>query len=122
MFYLWYMVIIIPITIVLGFMIVMSSESVMFLMGLLIIVSIGVLVPTIALSARRLHDISISGWFQLLTFIPYIGGIVLLVLYCLPSKKGTNKYGPNPYGEIQPAEAPVAAPQTTPTGDLVGAE
>ncbi len=52
--------------------------------------------PSIAVTARRLHDTSRSGWWLLISLIPLIGGIVLLVFVCLDSTPGTNAYGPNP--------------------------
>ncbi|MDO6761407.1 DUF805 domain-containing protein [Tamlana sp. 2_MG-2023] len=55
-----------------------------------------VLIPGIAVSVRRLHDIGKSGWWLLISLIPLIGGIWLLVLYCQDSEAGSNKWGPNP--------------------------
>lgn len=55
--------------------------------------------PTIAVSVRRLHDTGRSGWWYLLGVIPiinYIGGIVLLVFYCIEGDRGSNEYGPDP--------------------------
>jgi uncharacterized membrane protein YhaH (DUF805 family) len=53
---------------------------------LLVIFVLGNLVPSIALSVRRLHDINLSGWFYLLSLIPYLGGIIMLVLMALSPK------------------------------------
>jgi len=53
--------------------------------------SLFVLIPSLAVGARRLHDINMSGWWQLLGIIPF-GGIVLLILWALPSKDEGNKY------------------------------
>ena len=53
------------------------------------------LLPSIALSVRRLHDIGKSGWWMLIGLIPLIGSIVLLVFACLDSQPGENTYGPN---------------------------
>lgn len=53
------------------------------------------LIPTIAISARRLHDTGRSGWWQLIGLIPLIGAIVLLIFYVQDSL-GENEYGPNP--------------------------
>jgi uncharacterized membrane protein YhaH (DUF805 family) len=66
---------------------------------LLTIVGIGLLglgltVPLIAATTRRLHDANFSGWFQLLCLIPYLGGVVVLILCLLPGTKGDNKFGP----------------------------
>lgn len=47
---------------------------------------LAVLVPSIALAARRLHDINRSGWWQLLALIPIIGWIILLIWFCTDSR------------------------------------
>lgn len=52
------------------------------------------LVPGIAVAIRRLHDTGRSGWWLLISFIPFIGGLVLLVFYCLPGTPGSNRFGP----------------------------
>ena len=56
------------------------------------------LVPIVALSVRRLHDIDRSGWWILIYLIPLIGPIVLLVFALLDGTPGDNRYGPNPKG------------------------
>jgi uncharacterized membrane protein YhaH (DUF805 family) len=58
--------------------------------------SLAVLLPTIAVTVRRLHDTDRTGWWILLGFIPVIGGIVLLVFYVLEGTRGPNRYGPDP--------------------------
>lgn len=71
----------------------------------LILVAIFVLaflVPGLAVQVRRFHDQDKSGWFILLGFIPYIGGIILFVFMCLEGTRGPNRFGPDPkdpYGE-----------------------
>lgn len=60
------------------------------------IYSLFILVPSIALTVRRLHDIGKSGWWCLIGLIPVIGAIVLLVFACFDSQPGDNEYGPNP--------------------------
>ena len=50
------------------------------------------ILPNIAISVRRLHDAGFSGWLLLLNFIPYIGGIIIFILYLLPSEIHDNKY------------------------------
>ena len=57
--------------------------------------SLAVLVPGIALSIRRLHDISKSGWWLFIGFVPIVGAIILLVFFATDSE-GDNEYGPNP--------------------------
>ena len=60
------------------------------------IYSLLVLVPSIAVSIRRLHDTGRTGWLLLLAFIPCIGAIILIVFYAQDSQPGENQYGPNP--------------------------
>lgn len=62
------------------------------------IYSLGVLVPSIAVGIRRLHDTDRSGWWLLLVMIPLLGWIALLVITLLDSTPGENTYGPNPKG------------------------
>lgn len=59
---------------------------------------LGVLLPCLGLTARRLHDIGKSGWWMLIALIPLVGPIVLLVFVCLDSQPGENVYGANPKG------------------------
>ena len=58
--------------------------------------SLVILVPSIAVSIRRLHDTDRTGWWLLICFVPLIGIIVLLVFMVLDSTPGDNQYGPNP--------------------------
>ena len=58
--------------------------------------NLAVLLPGLAVCARRLHDIGKSGWWMLIALVPFIGAIVLLVFMCLDSQPGENEYGPNP--------------------------
>lgn len=58
--------------------------------------SLGVLLPSLGVAVRRLHDTNRSGWWLLIGLIPILGGIVLLVFMVLDSQPGTNQYGPNP--------------------------
>lgn len=58
--------------------------------------SLAVLLPSLAVSMRRLHDTGRTGWWILIGLIPIIGTIILLVFMCLDSQEGENKYGLNP--------------------------
>ncbi len=62
--------------------------------------SLAVFIPTIAVTARRLHDIGKSGWWQLILFIPILGFIILLIFLIKDSMPFENKYGPNPKGHL----------------------
>jgi uncharacterized membrane protein YhaH (DUF805 family) len=57
-----------------------------------------IFLPSLAVGIRRLHDTGKSGWMYLVAFIPVIGGIWLLVLFCTDSQPGANEYGENPKG------------------------
>ena len=50
-------------------------------------------VPSIAVGIRRLHDTDKTGWFLLLGFIPFIGGIILLVFFAMQGTEGPNQFG-----------------------------
>ncbi|MEX0893611.1 MAG: DUF805 domain-containing protein [Gemmatimonadota bacterium] len=59
---------------------------------------LAIIVPSIAVSVRRLHDVGRSGWWFLITFIPLIGQLVLLYWTVKDSQEGSNAYGANPKG------------------------
>jgi uncharacterized membrane protein YhaH (DUF805 family) len=58
--------------------------------------ALAVLVPGLAVSIRRLHDVSKSGWWLLIALIPLLGAIALLVFMATDSTPGENEYGTNP--------------------------
>jgi uncharacterized membrane protein YhaH (DUF805 family) len=62
----------------------------------MILVVIAAIIPSWAVTIRRFHDQDRSGWFALLTFIPYIGGLIVLVFAFLPGTPGENDYGFDP--------------------------
>jgi uncharacterized membrane protein YhaH (DUF805 family) len=88
-----------------------------------LIYTIVILVPSLALMVRRLHDTNRSGLWLFIVLIPFLGALVMLVFSLMDSTPGSNKYGPNPKGvqaesAAQPATAatPVtAAPAATTT-------
>lgn len=57
------------------------------------LVSLGLLLPSLGLGARRLHDIGKSGWWLLLGFIPIIGWIILIVWLATKTDSAANEYG-----------------------------
>ncbi|MEZ4660976.1 MAG: DUF805 domain-containing protein [Caldilineaceae bacterium] len=58
--------------------------------------SLAVLLPSLGVSVRRLHDTGRSGWWLLLGIIPVIGGLILLYWTIQDSESGANQYGPYP--------------------------
>jgi uncharacterized membrane protein YhaH (DUF805 family) len=60
------------------------------------IVILAAFLPQLAAGVRRLHDTNSSGWWYLLAFVPYIGGVIMLVWFCIPGTKGENRFGADP--------------------------
>ncbi len=60
------------------------------------IYTLAVLIPSLAVTVRRLHDTNRSGWWILIGLIPLVGAIVLLVFMVQDSQVEQNQYGPNP--------------------------
>lgn len=58
--------------------------------------SIAVVVPTLAVGVRRMHDTGRSGWFMLVSFVPVLGVFLFAILAALDSEAGTNDFGPSP--------------------------
>ncbi len=61
-----------------------------------VIIFLALLLPSLGLSVRRLHDINRSGWWIFLWLIPVVGWIILLIWYLKPSQPVPNEYGPVP--------------------------
>jgi uncharacterized membrane protein YhaH (DUF805 family) len=57
---------------------------------------LAVLLPSLAVAARRLHDIGRGGWWQLIGFIPLIGAIIMIVWCVTEGQPQPNQWGPNP--------------------------
>jgi len=76
------------------------------LYDLYLIFLLGIVVPSYSLMARRLHDVGMSGWWQL------IGGFAIFFIL-QDSVKGENKYGPNPKGIAKPETSPKIDPATS---------
>jgi len=70
---------------------------------LVTVFALGLLLPSLGVTIRRLHDTDRSGWWFLIAFVPLVGGIVLLVFMCLEGTSGANQYGPDPKGALAPA-------------------
>jgi len=82
--------------------------------------TLAILVPSVALAARRLHDTNKSGWWQLVGLIPFLGWIILIFLLAQPSDAGENQFGPaagasnvNPKNVSATGQMPPAAPSST---------
>lgn len=86
-------------------------DAVLGIPVLTLLAVLALLVPTLAVTVRRLHDTGRSGWWMLLSLVPF-GGIVLLVFDCLDSEPGPNRFGPSPKqlvgGPAWPQQPPAA--------------
>jgi len=60
------------------------------------LLTLGLLLPSLAVAIRRLHDIDRTGWWVLLWFVPIVGIIVLLVFFVQRGTTGTNRFGADP--------------------------
>ena len=64
--------------------------------GVVGIVNVALICPSLAVSVRRLHDTNRRGWWLLMYLIPFIGAIWLIVLFCFKGTEGENRFGPDP--------------------------
>lgn len=60
------------------------------------IYALGMLMPSLGLGARRLHDINMSGWWMLVGLIPLVGWAIMIYWTVQPGTPGPNDYGPAP--------------------------
>jgi uncharacterized membrane protein YhaH (DUF805 family) len=70
------------------------------------IYGLAVLIPSIAVTVRRLHDTDRSGWWFFIQLIPVVGGIVILVFACLEGTRGPNRFGADPKLEVAAGDQP----------------
>jgi len=89
--------------------------------ALLALYTLATVIPSLAVTIRRLHDINRSGWWLLISLVPF-GGLVLLIFACIDSDPGPNQYGPNPKleGFSQQAAWAAAAPYGAPGTPVIG--
>jgi uncharacterized membrane protein YhaH (DUF805 family) len=76
-------------------LVILTQISGIFLV-LYIVFALAMLVPSLAVAIRRLHDTDKSGWLILLGLIPLVGFIILLVFYIQEGTPGPNQYGAGP--------------------------
>ena len=88
-----------------------ASEDMMMTVCYILIVpyaiySLWVMIPGLAVTVRRLHDLDKSGWTLLFALIPLVGAILLIVWYASEGTRGPNRYGPDPLaGDAAPVFA-----------------
>jgi len=67
------------------------------------IFGLATIIPSFAVTIRRLHDLDRTGWWIFLPLIPIVGGIVLLIWYCSKGTEGPNRFGPDRLAELAAA-------------------
>ena len=60
------------------------------------LLALGLFIPTLAVSVRRLHDTDRSGWWYWLALVPLIGIIILIVWWATEGTRGPNRFGDDP--------------------------
>jgi uncharacterized membrane protein YhaH (DUF805 family) len=71
-------------------------DAVLGLPILTLAVALGLIVPSLAVAIRRLHDTGRSGWWLLVGFVPFVGAALLIYFYVNEGQKGSNGYGADP--------------------------
>ena len=84
-------------------MIISSSPVLQIVLLVLLFYSLVIVPPSLAVSVRRMHDIGKSGSYWCINLIPYVGGLIFLILTLFDSQPGENAYGPNPK-EVQKSD------------------
>jgi uncharacterized membrane protein YhaH (DUF805 family) len=72
------------------------------------IYSLAVLLPSIAVAIRRMHDTNRTGWWVLINLICCIGWIIFIVFAAKEGDAGANQYGPDPKGPGRGPDVPPA--------------
>ncbi|MEM6623035.1 MAG: DUF805 domain-containing protein [Pseudomonadota bacterium] len=85
--------------IIVSYVVLLVLTAVLPILGLLGILYLGLIIPALAVTIRRLHDLDKSGWWILIGFIPLVG-FLLLYWYCLKGTEGDNQFGPDPLGDV----------------------
>ena len=86
--------------IIIGDVIRPSPQVEMALLYVILVYTLAVLIPGVAVGVRRLHDTGRGGWWFLIAFLPF-GAIVLLVFLGQDSQRGENQYGPDPIESLK---------------------
>jgi len=79
-FWLWFLLVFVA-----GLLLQVLGEAASAFHTILLILNLAILIPSLAVGARRLHDTGRSGWLQLLAIIPLVGIVVLIYFWAQPS-------------------------------------
>lgn len=76
-----------------------AVDALIGITALAILWNLAILIPSVAVAVRRLHDTGRSGWNLLWVFLPFVGALLLIIFFCQASK-GPNQYGEGPAGPV----------------------
>lgn len=94
--YWWFHVFTVVVVLLLGGLdLALGADGLVYMVGG-VGLTLGLMVPALAVIVRRLHDTGRSGWWYLVAFIPFIGAIVVLIALATDGQPGDNQYGPSP--------------------------
>ena len=85
-----------PLYLILAVMENSYSDDVIILGGIVGVIVLLLVIPTLTVTIRRFHDINKSGWFVLLNFIPFVGWIIILAMLAGKGTEGKNRFGEYP--------------------------
>ena len=84
---------------ILIYMIINIVLAVLCLDFISMIFGLGLLIPSLSIGARRLHDTGRSGWWQLIYLVPLIG-VIVMIIFLAQDSHDTNDYGVNPKAAV----------------------
>jgi uncharacterized membrane protein YhaH (DUF805 family) len=96
MFQLWSCLLILGVYLVTVLLSLISPTLGFLVLALGCLACLALVIPSVCLGIRRLHDIGQSGLMLLLYLVPGIGSIIVLVMFLIDSQPEDNRYGPNP--------------------------
>ncbi|MEJ0025750.1 MAG: DUF805 domain-containing protein [Rhizomicrobium sp.] len=67
------------------------------------LLALALLLPSLGVGVRRLHDIGRSGWWILIGFVPIVGWILIIYWYAQPGTVGANEFGADPKAGVAAA-------------------
>jgi uncharacterized membrane protein YhaH (DUF805 family) len=79
-----------------GLLVAEIIDAVLGITVVVILFWLATVLPTLAITIRRLHDLDRTGWWIFLGLVPIVGAIILIIWYCSRGTQGPNRFGPDP--------------------------
>ena len=83
---------------IIGYVVLAVIDAVVGTMVLALIYSLALLLPSLGVAIRRLHDTNRSGWWFLINLVPLVGMLVYLYFMVSEGERGANRFGEDPKG------------------------